>query len=62
MTAEDAGPSAAPAELFFFFREYQPLTVPTGWEWFDPIREHPRFLACLERMKEFDRAEIYPAG
>ncbi len=50
-----------PAELFFFFREYQALTVPTGWEWFDSIREHPRFLACLERMKAFDRPEIYPA-
>ncbi len=50
------------AELFFFFREYQPLTVPTGWEWFDPIRNHPRFLACLERMKAFDRPEIYPVG
>ncbi len=50
----------APAEMFFFFREYMPLTVPTGWEWFDPIREHPRFLACLERMKAFDRPEIFP--
>ncbi len=52
----------APAELFFFFREYQPLTVPVGWEWFDPIRNHPRFLACLARMKAFDRPEIYPEG
>ncbi len=50
----------APAELFFFFREYMPLTVPAGWEWFDPIREHPRFLACLARMKAFDRPEIFP--
>ncbi len=49
------------AELYFFFREYMPLTVPSGWEWFDPIRNHPRFLACLERMKAFDRPEIYPA-
>ncbi len=59
MTYED---NRAPAELFFFFREYLPLTAPTGWEWFDPIRNHPRFLACLERMKAFDRPEIYPMG
>ncbi len=59
MSYED---NRAPAELFFFFREYLPLTVPTGWEWFDPIRNHPRFLACLERMKAFDRPEIFPVG
>ncbi len=52
----------APAEMFFFFREYAPLTAPTGWEWFDPIRTHPRFLACLARMKAFDRPEIFPEG
>ncbi len=50
------------SEQFFFFREYLPLTVSSGWEWFEPIRQHPRFLACLERMKAFDRAEIYPEG
>ncbi len=50
----------APSELFFFFREYAPLTAPAGWEWFDSIRHHPRFLACLERMKAFDRPEIDP--
>ena len=23
-----------------------------SWEWFDSIREHPRYLACMERMKK----------
>ena len=26
------------------------LTERDGWEWFDPIREHPRYLACIDRM------------
>ncbi len=52
----------ASAERFFFFREYAPLITPSGWEWFDPIRRHPRFLSCLERMMLFDRPEIYPVG
>ncbi len=38
------------------------LTAPRGWEWFDPIRAHPRFLACLARMKAFDRPVIHPAN
>ncbi len=54
--------NSAPAELFFFFRDYTPLTAPSGWEWFDAIRNHPRFLACLRRMEAFDRPEIWPEG
>lgn len=30
-----------------------PLEAEHGWEWFDPIREDPRFKACVERMKRF---------
>ena len=30
--------------------ELAPLTERGGWEWFDPIREHPRYLACIDRM------------
>ena len=30
--------------------ELAPLTERDGWEWFDPIREHPRYLACIDRM------------
>ena len=26
------------------------LTERDGWEWFDPIREHSRYLACIDRM------------
>ncbi len=54
--------SRSMAEQLLFFREYDPLIAPSGWEWFDAIRTHPRFLACLTRMKAFDRAEIYPEG
>ena len=27
------------------------LTVRDGWEWFDNIRKHPRYLDCVERIK-----------
>ena len=27
------------------------LTSPTGWEWFDPIRNDPRYAAYVERVK-----------
>ena len=30
-----------------------PLEAEHGWEWFDPIREDPRFKACVERMRRF---------
>ncbi len=29
----------------------RPLTEREGWEWFDPIRSHPRFAACVARMQ-----------
>lgn len=28
-----------------------PLVAEEGWEWFDPIRDDPRFLSCLKRVK-----------
>ncbi len=27
------------------------LEAPKGWEWFDPIRNHPRYLACIQRLE-----------
>ena len=30
-----------------------PLEAEHGWEWFDPIRDDPRFKACVERMRRF---------
>ena len=27
------------------------LTAERGWEWFDPIREDPRYLKCTERVR-----------
>ena len=32
--------------------DYNILAKRKGWEWFDPIREHPRYLACMERMEK----------
>ena len=31
---------------------YDCLANRSGWEWFDPIREHPRYLACIRRMEK----------
>ena len=36
--------------LGFAFAE-KALTSPTGWEWFDPIRNDPRYAAYVERVK-----------
>ena len=30
------------------------MTAPNGWEWFDSVREEPRFLACLARAREIE--------
>ena len=39
--------------LFDAGRYYYCLVRREGdWAWFDPIREHPRYLACMERMKK----------
>ncbi len=32
---------------------YTPLTTKNGWEWFDPIRNDPRYAACIRRMEAF---------
>ncbi|MBQ4590626.1 MAG: helix-turn-helix transcriptional regulator [Clostridia bacterium] len=32
---------------------YKPLVFPNGWEWFDPIRNDPRYAACIRRMEAF---------
>ncbi len=30
------------------------LTTPHGWEWFDSIRHHTRYLACVERIRAWN--------
>ena len=30
-----------------------PLLAEEGWEWFDPIREDPRFKEIVKRMERF---------
>lgn len=42
---EDGGEEAV------WYVEFHPLTERAGWEWFDPIRNHPRYLACIQRME-----------
>ena len=42
---EDGGEEAV------WYVEFHPLTNRDGWEWFDPIRNHPRYLACIQRME-----------
>ncbi len=39
------------ARDFVWAFDDRPLTERDGWEWFDPIREHPRYLACEARMR-----------
>ena len=34
-----------------------PLLERDGWEWFDPIREDPRFLSCVERIRKLAPAD-----
>ena len=34
-----------------------PLLERDGWEWFDPIREEPRFLSCVERIRKLAPAD-----
>ena len=43
----------ADEEARHFIRGFdaRPLTEREGWEWFDPIRNHPRFAACIARMQ-----------
>lgn len=38
------------ARDFVWAFDDRPLTERDGWEWFDPIRKHPRFIACVARM------------
>lgn len=39
---------------YAWYLSYYALTETSGWAWFNPIREHPRFLACIQRMKALD--------
>ncbi|MBQ7312270.1 MAG: hypothetical protein IJW81_01660, partial [Clostridia bacterium] len=32
---------------------YKPLMIQNGWDWFDPIRNDPRYAACIKRMEAF---------
>ena len=41
----------SPIQTWRLADDYYALANREGWEWFDPIREHPRYLACMERMK-----------
>lgn len=45
------------AGVFWAGRYYDVLARREGWEWFDPIREHPRYIACMERMKKAGHME-----
>lgn len=47
-------------EAFWSVWDYSPLILRLGWEWFDSIRFHPRYLACIARMKYFETEEIFP--
>ena len=47
-------------DVFWSVWDYSPLVLHSGWEWFDPIRRHPRYLACVARMKHFETEEIFP--
>lgn len=31
---------------------YLPLTAKRGWEWFDSVREEPRYKEAVERAKK----------
>ena len=31
---------------------YQPLIAKSGWEWFDSVREEPRYKEAVERAKK----------
>ena len=39
---------------------YNILTRPHGWEWYDGVRQHPRFLAVLEEAKKLAEASKAP--
>ena len=47
-------------DVFWSVWDYSSLVLRSGWEWFDPIRHHPRYLACIARMKYFETEEIFP--
>ena len=33
------------------------LTAVNGWEWFNPIREHPRFRVCVDRLRKLSETK-----
>ncbi len=47
-------------DAFWSMWDHIPVSQRSGWEWFDPIRNHPRYLRCVERMKAFESEEIIP--
>lgn len=36
----------------------RPLLERDGWEWFDPIREEPRFLSCIKRVEALRESKL----
>lgn len=46
--------------IFWSVWDYSPLVLRSGWEWFDAIRLHPRYIACVARMKYFESEDIFP--
>jgi len=39
--------------LYCLEYDIYPLVAKEGWEKFDSIRNDPRFVSCVERMKKF---------
>ncbi len=50
----DAGTRSAYVSPTEFIRH---LEEPSGWEWFNPIRDVERYTACIDRFKKFVKTE-----
>ncbi|MBQ8511146.1 MAG: helix-turn-helix transcriptional regulator [Clostridia bacterium] len=44
---------------FRYAQIYHPLTDPSGWEWFNCVRDEDRYKACVERIRKY-RPEDFP--